>query len=448
MEETAQAHGRSSVTSDVASYVSRCSFDGLPETAVHQAKRLLLDGISWMCLGARKREAAGICGLATGSKADDSCTIVGTPHQAPCGDAVFANAAHAQVHDCNDGWSTVKEGGSYHAGRVVIPVALTLGEHGSIPGQDLLSAIVTGYEVAARVRSCSRRSASDLYGAAAAASKILKLSEHRIPHALALADLHGPLVLPGPEDFDTDANYLSNGYIARAGVEAAFQAREGFRAPLSTEHVERVGSFPCQSRETEYAILTTYIKPYPTCRYCHAATDVALEYRQERQFSVPTIKAVRVRIGGGDYVTRRAGPDTYFKTCQFSLPYAMACALLDGQVAEEQFTAERIARRDVQELQHRISVTVDEALSEGGPRHLAHVVVESVDGSEFARQVVFPRGAPQNALSDEELQEKFRKWVGATFKESTKEQIIQQVFRVEELDSVADLTSLLIRQPQ
>jgi 2-methylcitrate dehydratase PrpD len=99
MYDTEPTEGHASVTRQVASYVARCSYDGLPEAAVHQAKRLLLDGISWMCLGARKREATGICRLATGFEGDDACTIVGTPHKAPCCDAVFASAAHAQVHD-------------------------------------------------------------------------------------------------------------------------------------------------------------------------------------------------------------------------------------------------------------------------------------------------------------------------------------------------------------
>src|SRR5256884_9674889 len=84
--------------------------------------------------------------------------------------------------------------------------------------------------------------------------------------------------------------------------------------------------------------------------------------RRQEKFTVAEIEQIDLEtfdvayniIGGGD-----EGDKTLVATkeqADHSLPYLISVALLDGQVMPEQYTTERINRRDVQELLNNVSI--------------------------------------------------------------------------------------------
>jgi 2-methylcitrate dehydratase PrpD len=143
---------------ELSDYIATLSYGDLHEDVVHQAKRVILDSLGTMYMGVRKEEAAGVSKFLKGLGATPECTVIGAGFKTSLPWAAFANASHAQVHDCNDGhMAAAAWGGSSHPGRVAIPTALAVGEKLGASGRDVITAIVIGYDVATRLRGMKER---------------------------------------------------------------------------------------------------------------------------------------------------------------------------------------------------------------------------------------------------------------------------------------------------
>jgi len=142
--------------------------------------------------------------------------------------------------------------------------------------------------------------------------------------------------------------------------------------------------------------------------------------------------------------------DSYYKTCQFNLPYVVACAVADGEVGEEQFTRERIADPMVHRLAERVKVVPDETLDAVYPMNnrptLVKVRTRECGGGgceTYTSRIDYPKGDPRNPLSDEELYQKFVRWSGSSITPEKAEEIRDIVNHLENLDDINNLTELL-----
>lgn len=430
----------------LAEYVTGLSFEDLPDGVVHQAKRVLLDSVGTMFMGARWEEAAGISRYLRGLGAGRECTVVGAEFKTSCPLAAFANASYAQVHDCNDGHREAAAfGGSSHPGRVAIPTALAVGEKLSLSGEEVIAAIVVGYDVATRVRGMKERPPAAAYSSAAISSRLMGLDADRVLFAMGIAGYHSPRNYPGNRGYDT--NFLSNGYSAKVGVEAAMLAAQGLKGPplgddrrLSTRFAER-------GLGREFEVMNVYIKPYPTCRMTHGAIDAILEIRREVDLDPSKVEEVTVKqLTHGMYITDdKVGDDSYYKTCQFNLPYIAACAIVDGTVGENQFTKERIADPEVHALAEKIKVIPNEDLDAIYPEDCRPTVVEirTTDRETYTKRVDYPKGDPRNPLTDDELFDKFLRWAGPSITEERASEIKRAIFELDGLEDVSEFTALL-----
>ena len=430
----------------LAEYVTSISFEDLPEKVVHQAKRALLDSMGTMFMGSRKEEANGISAYLKGLGANQECTIVGASFKTSCPWAAFANASYAQVHDCNDGHrESAAFGGSAHPGRVAVPTALAVGEKLSVSGRELIAAIVVGYDVATRIRSLKDRPPSSAYCSAAISSRLMGLDADRVRFALGIAGYHSPRNFPEKRGYDT--NFLSNGYTAKVGIEAAMLAGEGLNGPplgddrrLSTRFAER-------GLGKEFEIMDIYIKPYPTCRMTHGSIDAILDIKKESDFDPSDVEEVTIdQVTHGMYIVDdKVDIDSYYKTCQFNLPYIAACVIIDGEVGERQFTRERIADPEVHELAKKIKVIPDEDLDAIYPEDCRPTLVEikTRNGESYSKRISYPKGDPRNPLTDEELFEKFLRWAGPSITEERAHEIKQIIYKLERLDNVSEFTEVL-----
>lgn len=430
----------------LAKYILDTSFHDLPKEVIHQVKRLILDSVGTIYMGTRKEEASGIKRFLMKLGVTQDCTIIGADLKTNCQWAAFSNASYAQVHDCNDGHlEAAALGGSAHPGRVVIPTALAVGEKLSSSGKEVLSAIAIGYDVAVRVRGMSERPPSSAYCAAAIASRLMGLDIDKLRFALGIAGYHSPRNFPTAQ---ADTNFLSNGYLVKVGIEAAFLADEGFFGPplgddrrLSTRFTER-------GLGKEFEILNTYIKPYPTCRMTHGAIEAILDIKKNTDLKHSDIEEVTInQLTHGMYIAEsKVDTDSYYKTCQFNLPYISACAIIDGEITEKQFTKERIADPIVHELAKKIKINPDEDLDAVYPetfRRPTIVEIKTKNGKKHTKHIEYPKGSSKNPLTDDELFEKFIRWAGPSITKEKALKIKKSIFELEKLTNVNTFTNLL-----
>jgi 2-methylcitrate dehydratase PrpD len=438
-------------TDAIIHFARAVRLEHLPAAVVTHVKRLLLDGISWMVMGARRAEARELLRLRGVGPTVQPLTVIGTDRTVDVVDACFLNACFAQVHDCNDVRRLARsEGGSNHPGRGVIPFALTLAEWHGVSGRELLELLVVGYEVASRVMT---HVPYHQHGAACAAmgGRAARMGDLEFRRAIRLAHLGFPLFGGWSEGGDFD--FLRNGAIAESAIRAILLAPAELSItaaspPLDLQMARPLpGELPAHPEA--YAITSVAIKPYPCCRSLHGAIDLMLEARRAAGFDPGRVEAVEIRVGNSQRDLFHPVPrDAHYKRCQFSIPFTVACALLDGRVDEDSFSRERIAADDVAAMQRKIEVAQDERLSyipHGNAKFLRPTTMRIVetDGQVRSLATRSPRGSRLNPLSEEELRDKFFRWTGAAFPRSRKEEIVATVTAVEDLPQAASLLASL-----
>ena len=350
------------------------------------------------------------------------------------------------MHDCNDGHREAAAlGGSSHPGRVAVPTALAVGEKLHVSGHDVITAIAVGYDAAAKIRGMSDRPPASAYCSAAVASRLLRLSVDETIFAMGIAGYNSPRGVP--RTMGLDINFLSNGYQAKIGIEAALLAREGLNGPKLADDNRLSTRFKTRGLGEEYEVMNVYIKPWPTCRMTHGAIEALLRLRQRHGFTLDDVEEVQVcQLTHGMYIAdEKVGSDSYYKNCQFNLPYIAACVIADGEVTEAQFTKERIADQKLHDLAAKVKVTPDEGLDSIYPEGSRPTTVEVKlkDGAAHRERVDLPWGEPRNPLTDEELFDKSVSWSSPTVDRGKAERIWSALGGLDELGDVSEFMRLL-----
>ena len=159
------------------------------------------------------------------------------------------------------------------------------------------------------------------------------------------------------------------------------------------------------------------------------------------QIDVETFDVAYNIIGGGD-----EGDKTLVRTkeeADHSLPYVISVALLDGQVMPEQYTAERINRRDVQELLNKVSVHPTEEFSKRFPKEMpCRLTITARDGRVVSKEVSDYPGFVTQPMSWAMALEKFERLAGPFTTDSSRRSIAYAVENLE-LIQVRDLMRFL-----
>ncbi|WPH15916.1 MmgE/PrpD family protein [Variovorax paradoxus] len=310
-----------------------------------------------------------------------------------------------------------------HPSVVLWPALIAVAQARDLDGSRLNAAFVVGLEVLVKL---SRGFAASHYaagwhstasmgvlGATVACAYLLKLDASQITHAMgfAVAQAAG-----SRENVGTQAKSFQAGQASGAAVRAALLAAAGFEAGehaidgphgylsiyaggfSADEWLARLGDLPL---EVERSGLD--VKQYPMCYATHRAIDAVLSLREEHGLRIGDVERVDVTGSAGAFVPLvHPRPETGLEG-KFSLPYAMAAALLDGEVRLASFTDEAVSRPEVQ----RFLAQVDWREEEGAvAARSADVRLQLRDGRSVSRRVEVLRGSSQLPLSNSQLEAK------------------------------------------
>ena len=336
----------------LATFSSGLRIDTCPAPVAAKAKALLLYAVA---VGVTSARAPVLRQVAAAMKreygAADAATCLPDGSRAALGAAAFCNAVLCHVRIQDDAHP------AGHMGTVIVPAALAAAEWRGSRGNELLAAVIAGYEVALRI---GRDHAADLslrgfrttpiygaFGAAAAGARLFALSAPETMHALATTT-HSVGALREFADAGTDEYPFQVGYAARNGLTAALLASEGI-AGTATALTGRAGFFRAfGKRDKDYAarllddLGTVYemervtYKPYPGGQWHRSVIDAFIALRkQANQTTGAVIESAQVRMHpfeakflGLDY----NGPFHTYAQAFFSIPFCAALAWLHGNV--------------------------------------------------------------------------------------------------------------------
>jgi 2-methylcitrate dehydratase PrpD len=247
--------------------------------------------------------------------------------------------------------------------------------------------------------------------AAVAAGVALGLDAEQLGVAIALA-------VPGAGGvnaaFGTDGKSLQVGFAVDAGVRAARLAAAGATADRAAlaQWLRLVGGTAAAVELAPVVPGGVAVKPYPCCYALQrviAAVDEALDGR-----SVPAGEVERVTVSLARDVLRplvHQRPRTGLEG-KFSLPYAVAAAVLDERPGLWSFTDRAVRRPEARALMERVEVVT----TPGGGGLLAGTVeveIALLRGGALNASVAIPPGAPERGLSYEQLSAKVLDCAGA-----------------------------------
>ena len=380
----------------LARFTANIDIAALPVAIPRRAQACLLYGLAVATASAESKlpHLAAAALDAEGTPASGRATRLLDGQRNTAGCAAFANAVLMHARTQEDAHP------AGHVGVVIVPAALAVGEHVDASGNELLAAIVAGYEVALRIgrdhvadasiRGLRSTSLYGVFGAAAAASRLLGLDPRKTMHALALAaNAAGGLrefVQAGTEEFPFHAgmaarNGITAAFLAQANVVAAPTSLDGvagfFRAfgDADTNYGGRIEERLGQDFELENV---TY-KPYPTCQFHRSVVRGVLHLRERSPDA--QLQSMQIRMNPFEanfFGVRYAGPYTSFSQTFMSAPYCAALAWNSGAVTyrglhdfDKPATLRGIAR---------VEVIADP----GRPRYMPHIAVRYADGKECA----------------------------------------------------------------
>ncbi|MFA1676599.1 MmgE/PrpD family protein [Rhizobium mongolense] len=338
--------------------------------------------------------------------------------------AAFCNAASASALDFDDG----HRGARGHPGAAVVPVALSVACETDAPADEILAAVALGYEAGIRVAVAqnpdairSRQSGRWTgYGAVAAAGRLYGTGPAALAQALSIAGV----LAPNQEANGSSGYAKCTGNDVKEGIPwsvvtgllALQLAERGFTGPLDLldHHSHFDPLVITASFEQPMEISNVYFKPYSCCRYIHPALDSLAAVFRRVDFTPKKVVSVDVRtFQWALRLANSVSPKT-LTDIQYSLPYCIAIAAIDGIAALAPIGEAQLARPDLCDFARKVHLLVDHDIDRRFPTEtLAYLSLHTSDGTTVTSDVTAPRGDKARPMDWDELVDKFR---GATRK--------------------------------
>lgn len=409
--------------SALARHVCRTGYADLPASAVESARRDLLDTFGCMLGGSGSPGIGELFAVVSrwGGLAESRVLLRGVSLPSP--QAALLNASMGHALDFDD---TLDAGGSIHPGVSVLGAVLAVSDSlGNVTGKELLLAVALGLDVSCRVafastvdRGWHRTAAMGVFGAAAAAGKLLRLTPEQMLDAFGIAYSQAAgnrqCILDGAL-----SKRMQAGQAASAGVFSAVLAQTGFTGARNIfdgrfgffELYQPNGADPSallRDLGTAFRGEALSYKPYPCGRPLHAAIDAALAARVQLQITrADDIAAVTIEAdpaGHADQFER--GPakrrPTQVVEAQFAEPFLIATALVHGRVGIVE--VDGLGDPAVLALSDRIAGVA----REGRKKRSLSITVSRTDGRAATIEAADPIGSPQKPLTDAQFEAKFR----------------------------------------
>ncbi|MBI4200077.1 MAG: MmgE/PrpD family protein [Chloroflexi bacterium] len=449
------------ITRALAQFASSLAYDDLPAEAVERTKYLCLDFAGVTLNGSTTPSAQAVQRAIERAGRPGPSVIAGTRQRALPEYAGLANGVAFHSIEMDD----VNNEASLHPGVATFPAALAAADLAPVDGKAFITAVVAGYDVMVRLgralkpaehygRGFHPTATCGTFGATTVAARLLGLPVQESVWALGIAGSQAA----GSMEFLAQGTWTKRfhpGWAVHSGIWAALLAREGFTGP-ATIIEGKSGFLRAYSGNSDpelvlrdlgevFHITRTSVKPHACCRYSQGPIDCLLDLVHRQGVKAEVVEHVRVGVLGAGWnivaapEEQRRSPKSVVET-QFSMPFAAAVALLYGRASLAEHTLEVAQRPEVRDLMARVQCVRDPALDAPFPqRWPAWAEVRTRDGRTLRSAIEYPKGDPENALTWEEMKEKFLGLTAPVVSRRRQQEVIRTI---EALDTLGDMRRL------
>lgn len=390
-----------------------------PDAAVRDKTALILaDTVGAMVGGAAEPEVATLRErLAT--EAPGPCTIIGTGRTANAGIAALLNGTAGTTLEMDEGNQFAKGHPAIH----VIPALLAAEAGREMSGADILDAIAIGYDVAARIGIAAQLRGTmhphGTWGAIGAAAGVLRLRGARprqVREAMNIAASLGSTtsrrtMLEGGTVRNVFAGVSNKMGLLTADLAAAGYSGDHDGVAHVFGKVAGDGFDPAlvtQALGTRWEVSRNYFKMHSCCRFNHAALDaLALIRADVRNLSTDAIEVIEVESYALAAELNEPAPHNVL-AAKFSVPFAMATALVNDSTDVTSFTSDKVADPAIRSLAARVRVAEDLAMTAQLPdKRPARVTIRLASGEVLSAETDTNRGDWADPYTPEDLYGKY-----------------------------------------
>ena len=459
---------------DFASVLARfacpLSVRDLPAPVIAAAKMNVFDTLACAAAGSSAPAVAETRELAVEWGGAPQATVLAFGDKVPAHHTAWINATMAHARDYDD----THDAAVLHAGVSVVPAALAAAElRDGAPGADFIAAIAAGLETTCRLGVATRIGIIESgfiftplfghFGATVAAGRVLGLDPTQMVNALGIvyslvAGNHqvtrdGALTKRMQPGFAAHSALMSVQLAQRKvrGAQATFEGVDGFLRVYLHDRCDR--DMLRDGLGERYELTQLSYKPYPCCRFNHTAIEAALHLRASPGISAEQVNRIRVGVNRQAYeavctpVEVRKAPRTVVHA-QFSIPFTVAAALVDGCVRLGQFDEASLHRGDILALAQKVEAFVDSDIEREWSRNIspAQLQIEMHDGATHKLRVDWPLGHPSRPMSSDDFDTKAMDCLRASarpLRDDASHQLRRLIARLEALDDVRALAHVL-----
>jgi 2-methylcitrate dehydratase PrpD len=453
-----------SIMNEMVAYIKETTFEDLPQEAISKAKEGVIDFLGCTLVGSKNETGKIILDYVKSLSAKSESTVIGGGFKTSLALAALANGTFSHADDYDD----ISFSLPGHPSVTILPAVFSIGEMHDITGEALLTAYLIAFEIECKL---GQALAPKLYqngwhatpvlgclGGAAAAGKLLDLSEAQLAHCLGIA---GSMASGLRANLGTMTKPFHAGIAAQNGVTAALLAQQGLTASSAAldgqlGYCQSFAGGAVQEKiigklGNPYDIITPGIifKQYPSCAETHPALDATIalaeEYSPQPQ-DIASIDCVVTPLN--DDVLIYSSPKTALEG-KFSLHFCAALGLLKRKASLHEFVDELVSDPEMIALMKKVTMTPDPSLAEDGYTGAATIVTMRMnDGNTYTKRVDHAKGSPENPLNMEELLAKYRDCAGSLLSPEAREKSIECLLDIENLDQVGTLMSIIDTQTQ
>ncbi|MCO5072214.1 MAG: MmgE/PrpD family protein [Rhizobiaceae bacterium] len=415
-----------------STFSSALTITDIPDSVLNVVRTDIFDTLACATAGFSADGVGSLVELVCGWGGQPEATIWCSGQRVPAPHAAWVNGMMAHARDFDD----THDDAVLHAGVSVVPAAIAAAERDpAATGADLLAGITAGLELICRLGVATRIGIiesgymyTSLFGhfaATAAAARVMRMSAAETVNALGIAYSQAA----GTHQVTRDAaltKRMQPGFAAKTALISTALSRAGISGAQKTfEGLDGLfvsyfrGAYTAgilrEGLGQRFHLADLSFKPYPCCRFNHTAIEAGLLLRRKlADLGHPQITRIVAKVNHqsheavGKPIEIRQNPRNIVQA-QFSIPYTVACALVDGELSLRHFSKKFMGNEEVRNLAGRITVETDPEIERGWSRGISPTRLEAETTSgPVAVQIDRPLGGPERPMTDSDFRAKFR----------------------------------------
>ena len=418
------------MTEKFAEFCAEIRYENLSSDVIKRTKLLILDTVGIIIRARHDAESTAslVAAIDRLEMSNGSCQVFSDKNSYSPSAAALLNGTLAHSLDFDDTHAEA----SLHSSAPILSAALAAAQMNKSSGQELITACGAGYEIQIRLGLAGGSSAHykkgfhptatcGVFGAVASAGYLMGLTKDQFVSAFGIALSQSA----GSMQFLTDGAWTKRSHVGQAaqnGLNCATMAAEGFKGPSQAFegqwgylHAYASGGDTKKALDglgNKFETLNLGVKPYPSCRYSHAAIDGIIDLKKELDFSIDDLDDIDIGLSEtalniiGYPLEDKQNPKSIVDG-QFSMPFCAAVAAKSGGLKWDYYK-DHLNNSDTLALCNKIKVNPDKDAEKCCPEFMSAKVKMVVKGKTYEKFVKIPKGEPENFMKDEEFISKFK----------------------------------------